>query len=271
MVGATLLRMDHTPLQLPRTQCGIDVKATPRLAPKEQRAHDAQPNPRLDNSGLRAVIEETGSEPGRLRLRDVSAWLVIGLVGLIMCNITISFFGGDLAFLRSRFSEAGIFSLIPVIIFLVSLAFFVLALWNILKEISNARRLGTAWRNGWVEYRPALIGELVYLRSETEGTEDRKRTYFYYSAPLMILQPDGTLASAMSGEFRANNPNWLRARGAALAEGSRIATVNAARNNGWTVAAYRTDGTSLEAELSTGLTDGQVDAVLNFAEQRWVR
>lgn len=246
------------------------MKATPRLAPEEQRAHDAQPNPRLDNSGLRAVIEETGPQPGNLKLRDVSAWLFIGLVGLIMCNMTISFFGGDLDLLRSRFSEAGIFLLIPVIIFLVSLAVFVLGLWNILKEAGNARRLRTAWRNGWVEYRPALIGELVYLRSETEGTEDRKRTYFYYSAPLMILQPDGTLASAMSGEFRANNPNWLRARGAALAEEAQLATVDTARNNGWTVAAYRTDGTSSEAELSTGLTDGQVDAVLNFTEQRWV-
>lgn len=263
--------MDHSPLQLPRTQCGISLNATPRLAPKEQRAHDAQPNPRLDNSGLREVIEEAGPLPGRLKPGDVATWIVITIVVLFACSMVFAFINDFLGPARHVISRFQLISFIPVFPLLIFLIIVVIGVRRVATKVSRARRLRTAWRNGWVEYRPALIGELVYLRSETEGTEDRKRTYFYYSAPLMILQPDGTLASAMSGEFRANNPNWLRARGAALAEGSRIATVNAARNNGWTVAAYRTDGTSLEAELSTGLTDGQVDAVLNFAAQRWVR
>ncbi len=271
MVGATLWRMDHTPLRLSRTQCGISLSATPRLAPKEQRTHDAQPNPRMDNSGLREVIEEAGPQPGRLSFGVVAAWAFIGLVGLFMCSMSIPFFTGSFGPPQSSFSDLGIFSLIPVIICLVSLTVFVVGLRSILKETRNAQRLRTAWRNGWVEYRPALIGELVYLRSKTEGPEDRERTYFYYSAPLLFLQPDGRLAKAMSGEFRAANPNWLRSRGAALAEGSRLATVDTAHNNGWTVAAYRADGSSSEAELSSGLTSGQLDAVLQFAEQRWVR
>lgn len=271
MIGATLWPMDHTPLQLPRTQCGISLNATPRLAPKEQRAHDAQPNPRIDSSGLREVIEEAGPQPGRLTFREVSVWAFIGMGGLLMCTMSFSFFAGGFGPPRVSFSDVGIFALIPVIICFVSLVFFVIGLRNILKEVGNARRLRTAWRNGWVEYRPALIGELVYLRSKTEGPEDRERTYFYYSAPLLLLQPDGRLAKAMSGEFRAANPNWLRSRGAALAEGSRLATVDTAHNNGWTVAAYRADGSSSEAELSSGLTSGQLDAVLQFAEQRWVR
>ena len=271
MVGATLWRMDHTPLRLSRTQCGISLSATPRLAPKEQRTHDAQPNPRMDNSGLREVIEEAGPQPGRLSFGVVAAWAFIGLVGLFMCSMSIPFFTGSFGPPQSSFSDLGIFSLIPVIICLVSLTVFIVGLRSILKETRNAQRLRTAWRNGWVEYRPALIGELVYLRSKTEGPEDRERTYFYYSAPLLFLQPDGRLAKAMSGEFRAANPNWLRSRGAALAEGSRLATVDTAHNNGWTVAAYRADGSSSEAELSSGLTSGQLDAVLQFAEQRWVR
>ncbi|MDK8897989.1 hypothetical protein QP999_08585 [Corynebacterium sp. MSK004] len=263
--------MDHTPLRLSRTQCGISLSATPRLAPKEQRTHDAQPNPRMDNSGLREVIEEAGPQPGRLSFGVVAAWAFIGLVGLFMCSMSIPFFTGSFGPPQSSFSDLGIFSLIPVIICLVSLTVFVVGLRSILKETRNAQRLRTAWRNGWVEYRPALIGELVYLRSKTEGPEDRERTYFYYSAPLLFLQPDGRLAKAMSGEFSAANPNWLRSRGAALAEGSRLATVDTAHNNGWTVAAYRADGSSSEAELSSGLTSGQLDAVLQFAEQRWVR
>ena len=271
MIGATLWPMDHTPLQLPRTQCGISLNATPRLAPKEQRAHEAQPNPSIDSSGLREVIEEAGPQPGRLTFREVSVWAFIGMVGLLMCTMSFSFFAGGFGPPRVSFSDVGIFALIPVIICFVSLVFFVIGLRNILKEVRSAQRLRTAWRNGWIEYRPALIGELLFLRSKTEGADDRKRSYFYYSAPLMILQPDGSLANAMSGEFCAANPNWLRSRGAALAEESRIATVDTANNNGWTVAAYRTDGTSLEAELSNGLTNRQVDAVLQFAEQRWVR
>lgn len=270
MIDATLWRMDHTPLQLPRTQCRISLKATPRLAPKEQRAHDAQTNSRIDSSGLRQVIEEAGPQPGRLTFGDVSIWAFIGLVGLIMCTMSFSFFVGTVV-PRISYSDVGIFALIPVIICLASLMLFIIGLRSILKEVRSAQRLRTAWRNGWIEYRPALIGELLFLRSKTEGADDRKRSYFYYSAPLMILQPDGSLANAMSGEFCAANPNWLRSRGAALAEESRIATVDTANNNGWTVAAYRTDGTSLEAELSSGLTNRQVDAVLQFAEQRWVR
>ena len=270
MVAATLWRMDHTPLRLSRTQCGIGLSATPRLAPKEQRTHDAQPNPRMDNSGLREVIEEAGPQPGRLSFGAVAVWTFIGLVGLFMFSMSIPFFTGGFGPPQSSFSDLGVFSLIPIIICLVSLTVFIVGLRSIFKEIRNAQRLRTAWRNGWIEYRPALIGELVYLRSETEGSDDRKRTYFYYSAPLLILQPDGTLASAMSAEFRADNPNRLRSRGAALAEGARIATADTANNNGWTAAAYRADGMSSEAELSNGLTNRQVDAVHQIAEQSWV-
>ncbi len=271
MIGATLWRMDHSPLQLPRTQCGISLNATPRLAPKEQRAHDAQPNPRLDNSGLREVIEEAGPLPGRLKPGDVATWTFITIVVLFACSMVFAFINDFLGPARHVISRFQLISFVPVFPLLIFLIIVVIGVRRVATKVSRARRLRTAWRNGWVEYRPVLIGELVYLRSKTEGAEDRERTYFYYSAPLLLLQPDGSLVNAVSGEFRAGNPNWLRSRGAALAEGSRIATVNAARNNGWTVAAYRTDGTSLEAELSTGLTDGQVDAVLNFAEQRWVR
>lgn len=107
MVGATLWRMDHTPLRLSRTQCGISLSATPRLAPKEQRTHDAQPNPRMDNSGLREVIEEAGPQPGRLSFGVVAAWAFIGLVGLFMCSMSIPFFTGSFGppqkqLLRSR-------------------------------------------------------------------------------------------------------------------------------------------------------------------------
>ncbi|ACP32827.1 putative membrane protein [Corynebacterium aurimucosum ATCC 700975] len=271
MIEATLWLMDHTPLQLPRTQCGISLNATPQLAPKEQRAHDAQPNPRIDNSGLREVIEEAGPLPGRLKPGDVATWVFTTIVVLFACSMVFAFIDDFLGPARHVISRFQLISFIPIFPLLIFLILLLIGVRRVATKVTRARRLRTAWRNGWVEYRPALIGELVYLRSKTEGPEDRERTYFYYSAPLLLLQPDGTLAKAMSGEFRAANPNWLRSRGAALAEGSRIATVDTASSNGWTVAAYRTDGTSLEAELSNGLTGRQVDAVLQFAEQRWVR
>lgn len=271
MIDATLWRMHHTPLQLPRTQCGISLNATPRLAPKEQRAHDAQPSARIDNSGLREVIEEAGPLPGRLKSGDVATWIFITIVVLFACSMVFAFIDDFLGPARHVISRFHLISFIPVFPLLIILIIVVIGVRRVATKVSRARRLRTAWCNGWVEYRPALIGELVYLRSKTEGPEDRERTYFYYSAPLLLLQPDGSLVNAMSGEFRAGNPNWLRSRGAAFAEGSRIATVDTASNNGWTVAAYRTDGTSSEAELSCGLTGRQVEAVLSFAEQRWVR
>ena len=271
MIDATLWRMHHTPLQLPRTQCGISLNATPRLAPKEQRTHDAQPSARIDNSGLREVIEEAGPLPGRLKSGDVATWIFITIVVLFVCGMAFTFIYDFLGSARHVISQFRLISFIPVFPLLIILIIVGIGLRRVAMKVSRSRRLRTAWRNGWVEYRPALIGELVYLRSKTVGPDDRERTYFYYSAPLLLLQPDGTLARAMSGEFRAANPNWLRSRGTAIAEGSRLATVDSTNNNGWTVAAYRTDGTSSEAELSCGLTGRQVEAILSFAEQRWVR
>ncbi|WP_236660822.1 hypothetical protein [Corynebacterium aurimucosum] len=201
----------------------------------------------------------------------MATWVFTTIVVLFACSMVFAFIDDFLGPARHVISRFQLISFIPIFPLLIFLILLLIGVRRVATKVTRARRLRTAWRNGWVEYRPALIGELVYLRSKTEGPEDRERTYFYYSAPLLLLQPDGTLAKAMSGEFRAANPNWLRSRGAALAEGSRIATVDTASSNGWTVAAYRTDGTSLEAELSNGLTGRQVDAVLQFAEQRWVR
>lgn len=232
MIGATLWPMDHTPLQLPRTHCGISLNATPRLAPKEQRAHDAQPNPRIDNSGLREVIGGAGPQPGRLKRDDVATWTFTIIMVLLVCSMVFAFIDDFLGPARHVISRFQLISFIPVFPLLIFLIIAVIGVRRVATKVSRVRRLRTAWRNGWVEYRPALIGELVYLRSKTEGPEDRERTYFYYSAPLLLLQSDGTLAKAMSGEFCAANPNWLRSRGAALAEGSRVATVDTASNNG---------------------------------------
>lgn len=262
--------MDHTPLRLPRAKLDIYSGDQARLIPVQARAHDAQPNPYVDMSGIREVIEDAGPQPGRLKFGDVAIWIPIAIVGLIISSVTFSFLTSGLGPRNSPHSGFDPFALIPVFSCLFGLFFVGLGVWNVFTAIGSARRLRTAWRNGWIEYRPALIGELVYLRSKTEGSEKNERTHFYYSAPLLILQPDGSFSNATSGEFRANYPNALKSRGAALSEASCAATVDSTRNNGWTVAAYRTDSQVSEAEIPCGLSTKQIDAILRFAEQRWI-
>ena len=262
--------MDHIPMCLPRARFDIYSGDNTRLVPVQARAHDALPNPHVDTSGIREVIEDAGPQPGRLKFGDIAIWIPIALVGLIISSVTFSFLTSGLGPRNSPHSGFDPFALIPVFGCLFGLFFVGLGVWNVFTAIGSARRLRTAWRNGWIEYRPALIGELVYLRSKTEGSEKNERTHFYYSAPLLILQPDGSFSNSTSGEFRANYPNALKSRGAALSEASRAATVDSTRNNGWTVAAYRTDSQVSEAEIPCGLSTKQIDAILRFAEQRWI-
>lgn len=262
--------MEHTPLRLPRTKLEIYEGDTANLVPVQARAHDAQPNSHVDTSGIREVIEDAGPQPGRLKLSAIAVWLPMVLVALFICRTAFSFSESGFGPSNSPHPGSDPFSWIPVFACIFSLIILGVGLWNVGKDIARARRLRTAWRNGWVEYRPALIGELVYLRSRTEGSEKNERTHFYYSAPLLILQPDGSLQNATSGEFRADYPNRLKSLGVAVAKESRIATVDSTRNSGWTVAAYRTDSQNPEAELPCGLSRKQIEAILQFAEQRWV-
>ena len=83
--------MDHTPLRLPRAKLDIYSGDQARLVPVKARAHDAQPNPHVDMSGIREVIEDAGPQPGRLKFGDVAIWIPIALVGLIISSVTFSF------------------------------------------------------------------------------------------------------------------------------------------------------------------------------------
>lgn len=63
----------------------------------------------------------------------------------------------------------------------------------ILRGRAGARTgLRTAWANGWIEYRHALIGELIYRRRVNYND----KTDYYYTAPILILQPDSSLMKA---------------------------------------------------------------------------
>lgn len=123
------------------------------------------------------------------------------------------------------------------------------------------------WKNGWIEYRPVLIGELALVHQKDDGDT---MTY-YYTAPLLMLQPDGSMNRVTSSQFTNRDPAWLKAKNFAVADSPQTATVDFAHNNGWDVAGYRVDLPNPEPQFGLGLTKHQVEAVLSFAAKNWVR
>ena len=259
--------MTQSPIQLPRSPLKLDAASADSLAPKELKEHDQQPNPNVDRSGIREAIDSVGSPIGQTNLGMTIAGFI-----LISMGATSLFFSVTHAlFLFVLFPGAdGTIGGIPIasiIIALTALVFILIGVMVMRGHWGSTTRLRTAWANGWIEYRPALIGELVYKRR----VDYNDTTDYYYTAPILILQPDGSLTKSRTAEFIAPNPNWLKLRGRLLADGPLVATVDFNHNNGWSVVGYRVDSDNPQVEFQNGLRKKNIDAALSFAEQNWVK
>lgn len=259
--------MTHSPIRFPRTKLKISGKFPESLAPKESETHDSQPRQEIDRSGIREAIDSTGLPPGRASVHDTLFGFVFGFFGVIAAVFACGI--GFVTLLLGGSQEGvdnGLLYGLPITVVLAVL-FLWLAIFLVRSERQRAKRMATAWKNGWIEYRPALIGELVlHRRRRSDDSTDH-----FYKAPLLVLQPDGSMPKAHSAEFRSGNPNWLKMRGFTVADGPLVATVDFNHNNGWHVVAYRADDPNPTPVLQHGLSKEQVEAVLTFAENKWVK
>ena len=255
--------MTQSSIQLPRSTLKFDAASADSLAPKELKEHDQQPNPNVDRSGIREAIDSVGRPIGQ-----TNPGMTIAGVRVISMGVMSLFFSVTHAlFLFVLFPGAdGTIGGIPIasiIIALTALVFILIGVMVMRGRWGSTTRLRTAWANGWIEYRPALIGELVYKRR----VDYNDTTDYYYTAPILILQPDGSLTKSRTAEFIAPNPNWLKLRGRLLADGPLVATVDFNHNNGWSVVGYRADSDNPRLELQHGLRKKNIEAALSFAEQ----
>lgn len=259
--------MTQSSIQLPRSPLKFDASSADSLAPKELKEHDQQPNPNVDRSGIREAIDSVGRPIGQTNL----GMTIAGFIVISMGATSLFFSVTHALFLFVLFPGAdGTIGGIPIasiIIALTALVFILIGVMVMRGRWGSTTRLRTAWANGWIEYRPALIGELVYKRR----VDYNDTTDYYYTAPILILQPDGSLTKSRTAEFIAPNPNWLKLRGRLLTDGPLVATVVFNHNNGWSVVGYRADSDNPQLELQHGLRKKNIEAALSFAEQNWVK
>lgn len=259
--------MTHSSIQLPRSPLKLDAASADSLAPKELKENDQQPNPNVDSSGIREAIDSVGPPIGQTNPGTIIAGFIVISMGVSSLFFTVT----HALFLFVLFPGAdGTIGGIPIasiIVGLAALVFIIVGILILRGRVGTTTRLRTAWANGWVEYRPALIGELVYKRR----VDYNDTTDYYYTAPILILQPDGSLTKSKTAEFIAPNPNWLKLRGRLLADGPLVATVDFNHNNGWGVVGYRADSDAPQVELQNGLRKKNIEAALSFAEQNWVK
>lgn len=259
--------MTQSSIQLPRSPLKFDAASAGSLAPKELKEHDQQPNPNVDRSGIREAINSVGRPIGHTNLGAI----IFGFIFISMGVMSLFFTVFHVLFLFVLFPGAdgtnGGIPIASIINGLAAMVFIFVGVMLVRGRWGRRTRLRTAWANGWVEYRPALIGELVYKRR----VDYNDNTDYYYTAPILILQPDGSLTKGMTAEFIAPNPNWLKLRGRLLADGPLVATVDFNHNNGWSVVGYRADSDKPQLELQHGLRKKNIEAALSFAEQNWVK
>ena len=186
--------MTHSPIRFPRTRLKIAGKFPESLAPKESETHDSHPRQEIDRSGIREAIDSTGLPPGRASVHDTLFGFVFGFFGVTAAVLASGI--GFVTLLLGGSPEGidnGLLYGLPITVVLAVL-FLWLAIFLVRSERQRAKRMATAWKNGWIEYRPALIGELVlHRRRRNDDSTDH-----FYKAPLLVLQPDGSMPKAHS-------------------------------------------------------------------------
>lgn len=86
-----------------------------------------------------------------------------------------------------------------------------------------------------------------------------------------MLYPDGSFRQMHSFEFEMKRkPDWYRTR-FNMASSAETAVADGLNNNGWAIVGISRRPGQTHAELDSGLTKKQCEAVFNLAERNWLR
>lgn len=137
-------------------------------------------------------------------------------------------------------------------------------LFLVARHIFFALRISKAWKNGWIEFYPVLLGSFFH---EEKGAKAGKKGHFYATKALVV---------APSGESRmldviveGMSPDRLIEEGAVMARDHQGIRLDAIHNNGWTFWAV-VRGKQLEnGSVEHGLSASQVAAGLDRVRHCW--
>lgn len=171
--------MTHSTMQLPRTPLELPSSSAGSLAPKDLKDHDQQPNPNMDRSGIREAINSVGSPIGQSNVGTNFAGFILTFIG----GSALLFSVAHAIFISVLFPGAegtiGNTPIASLITGAAALVFVFIGIMLLRGRLGSTTRLRTAWANGWIEYRPALIGELTYRRRVNYNDT----TDYYYKGP----------------------------------------------------------------------------------------
>ncbi|MCZ9304484.1 hypothetical protein L8U58_02880 [Corynebacterium sp. c9Ua_112] len=258
------------PTRMPRTTLKFNSGVDTPLVPERGERYYSTPNPMRDNSGAFEAIKAAGPRP---YARDLPGrmiiFLVVGLFGAVFAAIGLMLI---LSKLRHGDATADSLRLTDTVFFIVGMVFVVVAVYSISSALARRRRIVTAWKNGWIDYYPALVGQVYHCRTERRESESSGSTfYYYYRAPLHVLYPDGSFRQMHSFEFEMKRkPDWYSTR-FSMASSAETAVVDGLNNNGWAIVGISRRPGQTHAELDSGLTKKQCEAVFNLAERDWLR
>lgn len=256
------------PTRMPRTQLKFKSGLENPLVPERDEDYYSSPNPMRDHSGVFEAVKAAGPAPYRGALPGRVAFFLIFVL-----------FGGLFALTGFRFLLSGLsatgswrdkFDMIDIGFAGLGSIFVLVGAYAISRDVSRHRRIVSAWKNGWIDYYPALVGQFYHCRTDVSSSRDSGRTfYYYYRAPLKVLHPDGSLKEMHSFEFQMKrNPDWYRTR-FNMASSAEDATVDEWNNNGWAIVGISRRPGQTHAELDSGLTGKQREAVFNLSERNW--
>lgn len=256
------------PTRMPRTQLKFKSGLETPLVPERGEDYYAAPNPMRDRSGVFEAVRGAGPAPYLRSLPGrVVFFLIFGLFGGVFALIGFRFLLNDLSATGSWRDK---FDTIDIFFAIIGSIFVCVAAYAISRDLHRRKRIITAWKNGWIDYYPAFVGQFYHCRTDVSSSSDSGRTFhYYYRAPLTVLLPDGTTRQMHSFEFEmSRKPDWYRSRfNMASSEGD--ATVDDWNNNGWAIVGISRRPGQTHAELDSGLTQKQREAVFNLAERNW--
>lgn len=258
------------PTRMPRTTLEFISGVDTPLAPGRGEHYYSTPNPMRDSSGSFQAVSAAGPPPYS---QDVPLRVFIlvaaGLFGVVFAVIALMMPFGSA---RGADSTGDSLHFMNAFFFIGGIAFVMAVGFLINSTLSRRRRIATAWKNDWIDYYPALVGQIYHTRRVLRKGNNLGKTFlYYYRAPLQVLYPDGSFRQMQSFELEMKaRPDWYRTR-CNMASSAQTAVANGWNNNGWAIVGISRFPGQTHAELDPGLTHQQCEAIFNLAERNWLR
>ena len=252
------------PTRMPRTQLKFTSGLETPLVPERGEGYYSTPNQMRDYSGVFEAVRRAGPAPYLRSLPGcVVFFLIFGLFGDVFALIGFRFL---LSGLSATGSWRDKFEAIDIGFAIIGSIFVCVAAYAISRDLHRRKRIVTAWKNGWIDYYPALVGKFYHCRTDVSSSSDSGRTFhYYYRAPLKVLLPAGTTRQMHSFEFEmSRKPDWYRSR-FNMASSAETAVVDDWNNNGWAIVGINRRPGQTHAEVDPGLTKKQREAEIGRA------